>query len=522
MAYIQPNSTILILKNVPLEPDYEHTVNTANNSAQYSAFASFVKYTLSANTYQRVNRNMCRVGIVADNLYDCNYMMFQNTNFGSKWFYAFITSVEYINNECSEITYEIDVMQTYAHDYSVGYCFVEREHSVSDALFENFVPEEINYGDIVYDTGLHRSGQMNNINIYILAVNHQSPYHDIGSVVEGVFTGGTLYAWTTDGSTSSLNNVRTSIRAFLNDYENVPENIIAIWSGPALGTDYTTNHLVGNARMGSAEFVGAPITGTETFGGFTPRNKKLYCYPYNFYVVTDGNSTLNLHYEYFKSGNVRIGPKFDINANMMPTPEAICRPVAYKGTGDFNDIGDLPESITISGWGVGSWTNNTWSQLVTAKTRDFIGTIINPQNIIAPRYGLMNSANAIGQIEGALIKKDLTPSLTYGNSHSGGALAGNYQLDFYHGRARITEEFARIIDNYFDVYGYQTNKIKIPNTNSRPYWNYVKTSNCELVALTTMPADDAAKIKANFNKGITFWQSIQNVGMYNKDNRPTP
>lgn len=48
------------------------------------------------------------VGINAENLYDCNYIMFQNASFGTKWFYAFITSVAYENNETSRITMEID------------------------------------------------------------------------------------------------------------------------------------------------------------------------------------------------------------------------------------------------------------------------------------------------------------------------------------------------------------------------------------------------------------------------------
>lgn len=54
-----------------------------------------------------------RVEKKAEDLYDCNYLAFQNTSFGSKWFYAFITSVEYVNNITSEITFEIDVLQTY-------------------------------------------------------------------------------------------------------------------------------------------------------------------------------------------------------------------------------------------------------------------------------------------------------------------------------------------------------------------------------------------------------------------------
>ena len=95
--YINPQTNIRILSNVPLDTTYDHTIYFDSASAQYNYFISLQKYNLTNYTYQRVKRGVARVGIKADNLYDCNYMMFQNTAYGNKWFYAFITSVEYIN-----------------------------------------------------------------------------------------------------------------------------------------------------------------------------------------------------------------------------------------------------------------------------------------------------------------------------------------------------------------------------------------------------------------------------------------
>ena len=117
--YIQPQTNIRILQNVPLDTTYVHTIYFSSASAQQTYFASKQKYNLSSYTYQRVNNGIARVGIKADSLYDCNYMMFQNTAYGSKWFYAFITSVEFVNNECSEITFELDVMQTWFFNYTM-------------------------------------------------------------------------------------------------------------------------------------------------------------------------------------------------------------------------------------------------------------------------------------------------------------------------------------------------------------------------------------------------------------------
>ena len=94
---------------------------------------------------------MAKIATAVDFLWDCNYMMFQNTTYGDKWFYAFITSVEYHNNNCSIIHFEIDVMQTWHFNYSVDQCFVEREHPVTDQIGEHYEPENVDTGEYVFN-----------------------------------------------------------------------------------------------------------------------------------------------------------------------------------------------------------------------------------------------------------------------------------------------------------------------------------------------------------------------------------
>ena len=108
MAYIAPNSDVYILKGVPLDRSYNHTLLQSTETAQYNTFYSYRKYTLTNQSYQRAGKGKIRVALLADNLYDCNYIMFKNTSYGSKWFYAFINSVDYINDNATEINYTID------------------------------------------------------------------------------------------------------------------------------------------------------------------------------------------------------------------------------------------------------------------------------------------------------------------------------------------------------------------------------------------------------------------------------
>jgi len=60
---------------------------------------------------------------VADYFYDCNYLCFQNGGFGNKWLYAFISDILYINENCTAITFEIDVMQTWLFDFEIKKSF---------------------------------------------------------------------------------------------------------------------------------------------------------------------------------------------------------------------------------------------------------------------------------------------------------------------------------------------------------------------------------------------------------------
>ena len=138
--YVEPSTDVYILKNCPLESSYEHTVIFDSEEAQANYFLSLAKYHPTSGdehkkaTYQRVNLNALKIELPVEKLYDCNYMMFKNEYFENKWFYAFITSVEYVNNRTSLINYYIDVIQSWFFETELKACFVEREHVVDDRI----------------------------------------------------------------------------------------------------------------------------------------------------------------------------------------------------------------------------------------------------------------------------------------------------------------------------------------------------------------------------------------------------
>ena len=83
---------------------------------------------------------------------------------------------------------------------------------------------------------------------------------------------------------------------------------------------------------------------------------------------------------------------------------------------------------------------------------------------------------------------------------------------------RVNPKLIDQIDDYFDMFGYKVATVKIPDTHSRPHWNYVKTINCQLTGYCANGVSE--KIKLIFNGGIRFWRNGAEVGQYNLDNRP--
>ena len=81
---------------------------------------------------------------------------------------------------------------------------------------------------------------------------------------------------------------------------------------------------------------------------------------------------------------------------------------------------------------------------------------------------------------------------------------------------QVSAEYAKVIDDYFDMYGYATRSVKVPNRSARPHWNYVKTNGCVLSG--NAPADDVRKICSIYDDGITFWKNPSEVGNYSLDN----
>lgn len=505
--YIAPNTTIRLLKDVPLDNTYRNTIYFAYVENQTSYFSGKTKYTFAAQSYQRVQKGTLRIGRKADDLYDCNYLMFQNTAYGNKWFYAFVTGVEYVNNETSEVSFEIDVMQTWHFDYDVKMSFVEREMSLTDNIGDNLVPENLEIGDYIYkDLGL--TSLFNLYQIVIAATFDENMDDATGGMYGGVFSGLHYNVFSTWQSAASFIADATE--------QNKADGIVSIFMLPIA---FTAEYQSSMPEVFNIER-DKHLTDID---GYIPRNNKLFTYPYNLlYVTNNEGNVANYAFEYFSTDKCN----FNASGAMCCTPECMLVPLNYKGVEkNYNEkltIGNFPQcAYTVDTFK--AWVAQNQNQLALNAINAIGKTAAGAAAMYASKGMLgagttLNGIQQIGSLVASVSDKSTLPPHARGGGGSIINMANQIKgFQFYY--AHIRAEFARIIDDYFNVYGYATHRVKVPNRVIRPHWNYVKTVNVSLTG--SVPADDMAKLRQIYDNGVTFWRNGDEVGDYSLDNRPS-
>lgn len=515
--YIEPQTNIKILRNCPLDTTFDHTLWFDNVSAQINYFSGLTKYNMINYSYQRVQRGVSRVGIKADNLYDCNYMMFQNTAYGNKWFYAFITSVEYVNDVSSNITFEIDVMQTWLFDCTPDYCFVEREHSESDQIGANIIPENLDTGEYVFNDYKDLTPVLQAMCIIVMICdNAEDPS---GNMIEGIYSGCTLMAFNiSDAGLNTLNNT-------LSNYNQKPDAIVGMYMCPVIATEQVIPDeglILGRSfDVKSFNVSINSVTTNDTLNGYKPKNNKLYTYPYNFLSVGTGKNNAEFRYEFFDN----LANAFECYVPVQMPIQVALRPKGYKGSGVGNTLNN--ETLILDDYSMCSWSTDSFKAWLAQNalpvgaglTAGASALGLSTLGVSFPPLGVLAGVGTVMNMLSQGYKASIAADVTKGNINSGNIDIASKKKSFYGGRLSISYQYARIIDDYFTKFGYATKRVKVPNRSSRPHWNYVKTVSATMTG--SVPSDDMKKICGIYDNGVTFWKHGNEVGRYDLDNSPT-
>lgn len=557
MAYVPPNSTIRLLHNVPLDDTRQYTIFFNNITSQTNYFIGKTKQVFTNASYVRKGKGSIKVQCGADSIFDCNYLMYQNTSYSNKWFYAFC-KVEYVNDNTSLVTFEIDQMQTWFFEMIPTQCFVEREHSLSDNIGENLIPENLEIGDYTYVN--QYTPYLGTMKIVVAATFLYQPpsggatYGNIIDVFNytygGVFSG--IWFNTFDFDDNGAGKVGNLIATAT--HENKADGIVAIFMCPS---NFWLQGQYENDYTPHSETITA-VTRPISFDGYTPRNNKLWTSPYISMLVKTPTNAAEFPFEYFTNANL---PQFRMTYCISTNPSILLEPINYKTDKEYigNAIEEnYVEGITLEGFpmcaynidtfkawlaqngaslavngalAVGGLIGSVASGIVTqgaSLTYPTIATNVGTQQLAGPptyseggtsfqpnATGIMGSLGAIGNILAQIYQHSTLPHQAKGNI--------NINSQFVKGRVNfnfcvkmIRPEFAKIVDQYFDRFGYACHQIKIPNTHVRQSWTYTKTIGCEVGG--NIPNEAKTEINAMFNAGITFWDASATVGDFTQNN----
>lgn len=567
-----PNSEVRFL-HIPIEMDMKNQLTFNNKEEQAKYFASHEVARYEKVNYIRKN-SIIRLNKNVDDCYNFNYVMYRNTDYTNKWFYAFVTNVEFITRGNTAVQIATDPWQTWQFDVKYYQSFVKREMcNVSDDFPGfNLIPEGLETGE--YKIG--GTAEFDNLEpVWVVAYLGNTwnssgtdiPIGNGGYIANGIAQSVTFIICTTlDAYNSVIGQLQTD--------ENRSQYILSCFSVPRLAVqDYlnssTTILGIDNAYVyiQGNTYNQAPVQKTllslpNNLDGYIPINQKLRTYPYIYLGFNPVNGQSKIYrYENFTNNT----PVFNLISEVNPNPAIYFIPQNYRGA-NGNSMSDI---ASISGYPTLSSRNdyfNSWLATSMPTMKNNLAQTQSSYNVNRLGTGIqgaLGGASTIGNMVNSS-QKENTTGMDMANAVTGlvsnslsaaqnivnqdinyeyyvkGMLAqietqkmlpdnanlssSNATLIGYNvfdknifSRYTIKNQFAKRIDKYFNMYGYETDELKIPNLNNRPNWNYVQTIGINITA--PIPQLDLLQIKAMFNDGVTLWHNPNTFGDYSQNNR---
>lgn len=575
MAVITPNTDLYLLK-VPLEINDINQLDFTDATAQYNYFNSLPKLTVDDFTYQRKD-NVIRFPAQFDEIITYNYCMYRNTEYSDKWFYAFITNIEYVNDNMTSITIKTDVWQTWQFDLTYKPCLIDREHTNDDTVGLNTLPENLELGEIVANghtsnfgvqttdsfiavadvTMLDNAGQNQTLTYsWDSGTTPDSGSNGIPSGVYHIITDTTTYGiynglqklidvYNKAGLADAITNVYI-LPANIVSSSNIKTGLTISTTGSATPATAPNLSMVKAGLIDVTHMGEASYTRPTTLDGYTPRNNKLLCYPFNYLNVSNNAGTvIPYHYEDFQqevTPVITFRATFELDGVFCPSGSIKAVPKNYKNLKYADSDNRYDYSITgakfpIASWNTDAYTNwltqnavnmaTEWKTAGIATGMGMVGGIARGfagggavGAVIGGGLGLLeNAGNLISTAREQMLAKtsaNMVADQAGGNINAGDVVFSKHGSSFTFMPMSIKAEYARCADAYFDMFGYATNRIKIPNIRGRRNWNYVKTVGCYIEA--DIPQEDLAEIKGMFNNGVTFWHNASTFADYSQNN----
>lgn len=397
------NSQIILAKNIRIDREYKNVLSY--NHDEMLALVSKNKV-VEANDYSfiRQSKNSISTNFTYEQCLEANYMAFRNKDYSNKWFFAWIDDVIWKGDKCTEIRFTVDAWSTYFGEWTPQRCFVIRHHVNDDTIGINTVNENLDVGEVVEE---QESEDVSLSEFYYIGVlsswNVETKKQFAGiSVYNKQIYGNQLYLFDTtnapdttgfkdlisflietnsDGHIADIDSIFI-IPASLVKASDLEEHIFA--TSPQESKFYTLKYTF------EAETYNTQIDKRHSFSDYTPKNNKLFCYPYNYLLITNNAGNYNiLKYEDFSTEKVNLETQMAIGVGNSIR----LVPRKYKKQ-DYA----IDEAISLCkyptcGWSADAYTNWLTSQAVNIPTRLVMGTASSLQSAEPVSSGLSIAGN---------------------------------------------------------------------------------------------------------------------------------
>jgi hypothetical protein len=577
MAVIAPNSEIYLIK-CPIELDNLNQLSFANATAQHNYFNSLPKLALTNATFQRKDGTIRWPGSMEDIL-EYNYCMYRNKNHGNKWFYAFISNMSYMSDQMTAIKIKTDVWQTWQFDLTWKNTYVEREHVNDDTVGLHTIPEGLDTGEYVcnsLETWSYAKRQYYPVNqipdgavmvciqLTTLKIKNSEPSNGpIRNIINGVPQG--TYIVGIPYNKDSLVGIYTLIGAY--DGDSKADAIVSMFLCPRKVCEWEMSR--GTGIWGAPDTFYFPLDSDQaysnslsnydvymnyTLDGYTPKNNKCLVSPYNYFHITNNaGSDIEFYYEDFKANPATfvIKGSLEQGGSVALIPTNSKRTTTYSGglSDGYNEsimAGSLPQlswtsdyylnwearngkniaiqtGLQAAGFGLNFISNIVGGAFTHGQNVDTAvqrGYFPDEEQMSVNGGGLIGNvlgfASQVANTQNTIRQAKMVPPQAKGNTSGGYFQFANNSCHYTVYQMSVRAEYARCIDNYFSMFGYKVNTMKIPNVTGRRNWNYVKTVGCNIIG--DIPQGDLNEIKAIFNNGVTIWHNPATYLDYSQNN----
>lgn len=339
-----PQAKIYLLKGLEIDA-MNNTFWGAFNSTeeQFNFFINNYDHVVFENyTYQRKDGTIVVPGLY-DDLRLYNYMIYRNGDTGnkSKWIYCFITSLGYLNDNATSISFETDVIQTWRFEIESNFMesYIAYEHrpqyyKIKDELYPciNTQPENLEIGTDLVPIGTMKLDPITNTSFVVIGMTCTMDGKDTyTSGILGVPSQINYYIFpydrsngigisklkTNSGLDLEISDLSVVLNAIRSNEKLVGKcvSIVVTYSIPGITMkngyitiDETLFSAIGEGEYGVLKYKAYPlsnmykndtnqfiktkiINGSEYFYPTITKNTKMLWYPYSYLLLSDNNGT---------------------------------------------------------------------------------------------------------------------------------------------------------------------------------------------------------------------------------------